>query len=364
MIDASIEKITNIIAHPNADRLEIATICGYPVIVSKGIHQVGEFMFYIREDAQLSGDSTKFPWQESANKYTSKSNRVKAIKLRGLTSMGLALSLTDVGIDIKEVDSINEQIHNQETGQQYLLDNFGITHYSSESDSSNLTGKDMSSLPFGLSKSDETNVQEFFNDETGAYVPWNQPCLVTKKLDGSSMMIVCTPSGEITICSRNHTINIENTDSRYVMAAESIIPLARAYASHYNRIIALRGELTASNVQAFNINQDRLINEGKPTFNLYGCNFPELPSIQESRGFYGTDYHFLKVNEQIKELTGQSIRMVPVLETDVPMTKDLCMKYINMPKSFGEGVVFNFSSGIGSCKAKSLDYICKQSEVL
>lgn len=361
MIDASIETITNITPHPNADKLEIATICGYPVIVSKGMHQVGEQLFYIREDAQLTGEFGKFPWQEAASKYTSRSKRIKAIKLRGSTSMGLAISLKDLGIDPTDIQFINDHITNPDTGSQYLLEYFGITHFVAEDTIKNPDAAGL--LPYGLSKSDEYNVQEFFDKDTDS-IPWGQPCLVTKKIDGQSMMIVCTPEGEISLCSRRFKLKTDDPNTRHMIAAKDIIPLARAYASHVNKIVAFRGELTASNVQALKFNQDRLINDGKPTFHLYGCHFPELSTLQDSHGFYGTPYHFLQVNETIKELTGYAIRTVPILEKDVPLTKELCMKYINMPKSFGEGVVLNFSSGIGSCKAKSLDYICKQSEVL
>ena len=75
------------------------------------------------------------------------------------------------------------------------------------------------------------------------------------------------------------------------------------------------------------------------------------------------DYHFLKIVEQIKEITGIELRTVPILGEEI-LSKDLLISYTKKPKEFGEGVVLNFYNGIGSCKSKSLDYLGKISQEL
>ena len=178
------------------------------------------------------------------------------------------------------------------------------------------------------------------------------------------MMIICSPSGEVRICGRRFELKQNDPETRHMKAAAPVRELGLAWAKRYGMTIALRGELTASNVQKFSFNKDKDINNGYPTFHLYGCEFPGRMEPTEFEGRFGTKFHFLEINKQIAELTcGKTIRTVPILGEAI-LTKELCQEYINKPKSFGEGVVLNFLGGIGSCKAKSAEYMGKVSEVL
>ena len=70
-LDASFEKVENIHPHPNADKLDMCEIGGYPVVIGKNQFKNGDIVFYIREDAQLTGDIQRFPWQANVLKYAS-----------------------------------------------------------------------------------------------------------------------------------------------------------------------------------------------------------------------------------------------------------------------------------------------------
>lgn len=360
MIDATFETVSELKPLPNSDRLAIMQVGGWPVIVATGAYKIGDKFLYIREDAQLVKDFEKFPWQEQASKYTSSSGRVKTIKLRGSMSAGLCVSLSELGLpNSTDTEALNEKIQDPNFGPTFLLENFGIKHFVLEETSPDQAGP----LPFGLSKSDENNVQEFFNSTHGE-IPWGEKCLITKKLDGQSMMIICSPSGEVRICGRRFELKQNDPETRHMKAAAPVRELGLAWAKRYGMTIALRGELTASNVQKFSFNKDKDINNGYPTFHLYGCEFPGRMEPTEFEGRFGTKFHFLEINKQIAELTcGKTIRTVPILGEAI-LTKELCQEYINKPKSFGEGVVLNFLGGIGSCKAKSAEYMGKVSEVL
>jgi RNA ligase (TIGR02306 family) len=81
--------------HPNADALELAVIGGYRAIVRKGQYQDGDLAVYIPEQAVLPQWLVKELGLEGklAGK---KSDRVKAIKLRGVLSQGLVYPVQNV----------------------------------------------------------------------------------------------------------------------------------------------------------------------------------------------------------------------------------------------------------------------------
>lgn len=79
---ATLENIVSIDTHPNADTIEIATVLGYKSVVAKGQFVSGERVIFIRPDTVLPDA----PWAE---KYKKRSNRVKALKFRGVCSEGI-----------------------------------------------------------------------------------------------------------------------------------------------------------------------------------------------------------------------------------------------------------------------------------
>ena len=360
MIDASFEKIENIRKHPDADKLDLAEIGGYTVVVGRDQFKNGDVVFYIREDAQLLGDVTKWPWQANALKFASNSGRIKVVKLRGVLSAGLALPIEDVYKHISREDARDWKKDNEKLTSEFpaafLLGKFGIKHYEPPCPRD---GESVGSLPWNLPKSDEENFQALKHD---GQIPWGEKCLVTKKLDGSSMSICCAPDGEWHLCSRSNE-KLKGADNNFSRAAKGVVELGLAWAKHYNKRIVLRGELTAHNIQQFNFNKDKDINGGKPTFNLYGIFMPDEVDFHNRDGRYGTPYHFLEIAKQIKDLTGIEIKTVPIIGEEI-LTKELFKSYTLKPRDWGEGVVMNFYNGVGSCKSKSLDYLGKLSQVL
>ena len=91
MILASIQRIKAIEKHPNADLLDIATVLNYKAIVKRDQFKVGDLIVFIEPDSVLP----QVPWSVM---YRSKSNRVKAIRLRGEWSFGIVESMENVGL--------------------------------------------------------------------------------------------------------------------------------------------------------------------------------------------------------------------------------------------------------------------------
>lgn len=337
--DASFERIEAIRPHPNADRLEIATISGWSVVVGKGEFSVGDVVFYIREDAKLLGFDKpgRWPWQDKLIPYLGKSGRVKTVKLRGEYSCGIAVSLKALYGHIntesaKDWEKDNEILSSESPGG-LLSGKYGVTHWEAP-----VVGVgDMAArggLPYGLPKTDEANVQEIKDLER----MYGSEVLVTKKLDGSSTTVIAFPDGRTHVCTRSNDLQLDR-DNVWNRAGKAVLPLAEAWAKRYGKPIVLRGETCAPTLQKMSFNKDKDVPE--PTFYLYGVVHLDETDADRRYGTYGTGLHFLDVAKQIKDITGKDIKTVPVLGKAV-FSKELVEEYLNKPLEFGEGVVLNF----------------------
>lgn len=360
--DASFETISEVRPHPNADKLEIATICGWKVIIGKGEFKAGDVVFYIREDAKLAEydrnhelEGWKWPWQEPLLKYLGTGGRVKTVRLRGEYSCGIAIAVDKVFSHINAPEAKDWQADNKKLDGEYagafLQGKYGVSHW--QAPIGNVGDNSaVSKLPPGIPKSDEENVQNLKDYE----IPYGEKALVTKKLDGTSCTIIVAPHGGYHVCSRSNDL-LTTADNVWNRAAKPVIPLALAWAKHYNRTLVLRGEVCAPSVQRFSFNHDKDVSE--PTFFCYGVLMLDEHDYALHNGLYGTKYHFTEIAKQIKELTGFELKTVPVLGEET-VSKELFDKYMNMPLDWGEGVVINTTKNHFKCK--SLAYLAALSK--
>ena len=104
---ASIQKITALRPIENADKIEVATVLGWQVVVQKGQFKEGDFCVYIEIDSILP-DKPDFEFMRE-RKF-----RVKTIKLRGQVSQGICfpisilLKATDKDLILREGDDMTE----------------------------------------------------------------------------------------------------------------------------------------------------------------------------------------------------------------------------------------------------------------
>lgn len=87
--------ILDIQPHNNAERLEIATVYGFQVIVPKGRYKVGDKAVYIPIDSILPEklENIIFPPDSKVKLHN---HRVRQIKLRGLASQGMLIDPSDI----------------------------------------------------------------------------------------------------------------------------------------------------------------------------------------------------------------------------------------------------------------------------
>jgi len=111
--------VDRIEAHPNADRLEIAHVSGWNVIVRKGALQPGQLAVYFPIDSVLPQDLEDDLFPPDSKIKLSKS-RIKTIKLRGAISQGMLVPDYDAVIAVRA---------GVVTLGQDLTNILGVTHY-------------------------------------------------------------------------------------------------------------------------------------------------------------------------------------------------------------------------------------------
>lgn len=97
--------IVSVSAHDNADRLEIADVYGYQVVVQKGRYKPGDVIIYVPIDSILPPDVEGLLFPEGS-KIKLNGSRVRQIKIRGLYSQGMIVSPDDIIslVDIRGFD--------------------------------------------------------------------------------------------------------------------------------------------------------------------------------------------------------------------------------------------------------------------
>jgi len=90
-------EILDIEDHPNADRLEIATVKGWNVICGLGEYKPGDKAIYIPVDSVLPAELEEKIFANSKVKLNK--HRVRAVRIRKVISQGLLIPLTVANID-------------------------------------------------------------------------------------------------------------------------------------------------------------------------------------------------------------------------------------------------------------------------
>jgi len=109
----SLEEI-KLFPHPNADKLEVARVGTYSLVVQKGLYQDGDVVLFAPKDSLLP-DELAEPFRDYLT--GAEKNRVKEVRLRGELSQGVVLSLPDylkpnvpLGEDTSEKLGITEYV--------------------------------------------------------------------------------------------------------------------------------------------------------------------------------------------------------------------------------------------------------------
>ena len=243
---ASIKKIDSIRPIEGADRIELASIGGWNVVVAKDVgHQVGNKVIYCEIDSFLPIEPEfEFLRKSSYKKLVDGTEgfRLKTIKLRGQISQGLILPLQDA-IDVMKRRN-GEVYHEMLEEGSDVSDLLGITKYEPPLPAS-LAGKAKGLFPSFIQKTDEERVQNLASEYQSWGIQSKHQFYATEKLDGSSSTFYYK-DGVFGVCSRNLEL-LETEDNTFWKVAREMGLEEKMKSLGYN--VCFQGELIGEGIQ-------------------------------------------------------------------------------------------------------------------
>lgn len=319
---ASIELISDIQPHPNADKLELAKVLGYTCIVEKDKYKAGAAVVLIQPDTVLPDK----PWAEVFKK---KSGRTKAIKLRSVWSFGIVMPLSTWFTD--NIPQVGDEVS----------DLIGVTKYEAPQPQQ-LDAK--GHLPFGIGRTDEERWQNILD------LPFGEVCDITLKIDGMSSTYYCRKdrqTGEWTtgICSRSLEMKPEckNNYTR-INNDNNILNKLLAYCKHHDVSLALRGEIFGAGIQGHSNNPHAKLPLDFAAFSVYNFDTFQYENV-------GSDHYYTHI---CKVLDIPTVPTVAVATLTPELIKHYAEDISEIDGKPFEGVVIKHSKG--SFKIINLSY--------
>lgn len=269
---ASIQLIKDVSPIPGADKIELAHVLGWQVIVEKGF-KPGDKVVYCEIDSVLSDDAEHYPEFQFLK---SKKFRVKTIRLKGHISQGICFPVSIMQ---------GKRHHNMEEGED-VTETLGIKQWVPKIPAC-LMGIQKGPFPNFIPKTDETRVQllqQVLDRHKGTL------CYVTEKLDGSSVTYY-VKDGVFGVCSRNIELLESEGNAFWKWAREN--ELEKRLRS-IGQNVAIQGELFGQGIQ------------GNPL---------ELPErhVRFFNWFWIDEYRYADYEEAVFNFAALGLEVVPYL---------------------------------------------------
>lgn len=291
---ATIQQIIRIEPIEGADKIVVAQINDWHVVVNKGDFNEGDLVVYLEIDSLLPIGNPAWAFLEgrSAPKsvnidgITYTGYRLKTIRLRGQLSQGLILPLS-------VVPSTDETLGNLLHIGDDVSEALGIVKWEAAI-SAQLAGTVKGNFPSFLNKTDEERVQNYrkiIQNNIGLMM------YVTEKLDGTSTTFY-KHEGEFGVCSRN--MDLKETDGNAQWNAARTLKIEEKIPEGY----AIQGELIGEGIQGNPLKQS---GQKFYAFNVY--------DIFEGK--------YLDFEEMVDFLSYRNIPMVPLVTAQYKLTGDI-----------------------------------------
>lgn len=280
---ASIRRISDLSPIEGADKIELATIDGWKVVVAKDVnHKVGDLIVYCEVDSFLPIEPEfEFLRKSSYKKLADGSEgfRLKTIRLRGQISQGLIVPLDVLLKHGVSSDDVYEGLD--------VTGTLGIIKYEPPVPAQ-LSGQVKGMFPSFLKKTDEERIQNL-TKEYGVYSL--EKFYVTEKLDGSSVTYYVN-DGVFGVCSRNLDLLEDENNSMWKFAIESGL---RERMIGLGKNIAVQGEIIGEGIQG---NPYKRIGQTVKIFN----------------GFDIDKYDYLSLSDLLDLTKVLELKTVPILD--------------------------------------------------
>lgn len=237
----TIEEISDVVPHSNADRLAIASLkgIGFKFIVGKDTWKQGDKCLYFPLDSILPEAILKALGVEGKLAGAQK-NRIKTIKLRGEISQGLVgpLSL---------IDALPKENRTPEEITKFL----GVTKYEPEINLPCSRDARLIELPHGVGVYDIENCERF--PEATKFL-MNQEVYITEKMEGSHFALAWVEN-KMWVCQRRFALEpIPNMSKHFfweVTENHQLDTFLQDLVKEFNaKHLVIRGEILGPNIQS------------------------------------------------------------------------------------------------------------------
>jgi RNA ligase (TIGR02306 family) len=336
----SVRKIIDLTPIEGADKIELATIDGWKVVVAKDVnHKVGDLIVYCEVDSFLPiREEFEFLRKTSFKKMGDQEGfRLKTIRLRGQISQGLIVPLDVLLKHGVSSDDVFEGLD--------VTGTLGIVKYEPPIPA-DLAGKVKGLFPSFIRKTDEERVQNLASDyeKYRAQNKLGMKFYITEKLDGSSATFYLKDE-VFSVCSRNLEL-IETEGNTFWKVGRELELEDKLKTIGFN--VCLQGELIGEGIQG---NPYKIKGQTVRFFN--GFNIDTQENIP-----------FLEFTEITQKL---GLTTVPILDFDfdLPSSIDDMLEIAESPSNlntnFGrEGVVVRSYDRTISFKAISNQFLLNE----
>lgn len=242
---ATIRTISDIQPIHEADKIELAIVDGWKVVVAKDVgHQIGNTVVYCEIDSFLPIEPEfEFLRKTSFKKMGEVEGfKLKTIKLRGQISQGLILPIQDAIEVIKRRNSLG-YAGIFEVGDD-VTELLGIQKYE-QPIPAELAGKVKGNFPSFIFKTDEERVQNLKKEYEEFKLQSKHQFYVTEKLDGSSATFYIKDD-TFGVCSRNLELLETEGNTFWKVARElDLENKMREFGGNFS----LQGELIGEGIQ-------------------------------------------------------------------------------------------------------------------
>lgn len=244
---ATIRTISELNPIPEADKIEVASIEGWKVVVKRDQFKVGDKVIYVEIDSWVPTSVAPFltkPNQLPKEYQGIKGEKLCTIKLRGQVSQGLILPTYSIpGLpDIVCIQDKNGVSIPVQEGQD-VTELLGIIKWEPPVDAS-LAGQVKGNFPSFLRKTEQERCQNLKRD-IASYSASSELFEITEKLDGSSSTFFIR-DGEFGVCSRNLELKEDESNTFWKVAREFELE-EKLKATNLN--IAIQAELVGPKIQ-------------------------------------------------------------------------------------------------------------------